>query len=62
MSGGVWEVVQMDGWTSTHPVLARGPECPPARHPTRDCPCKVFRSTAQAEAYVAERQAAEGAS
>lgn len=54
-----WRVENMHGGSGTisHGVIAVAPGCPAARHPTRDCACKVFPSRARADAYVAEQQA-----
>jgi hypothetical protein len=55
-----WRIRSMHGGTGTltHPVIAVAPGCPDDRHPTRACGCKVFRSRAQADAYVAEQGSA----
>lgn len=55
-----WRIKPMSGGSGTisHSVIAIAPGCPDERHPTRDCECKVFRSAAQAEAYVAQKEAA----
>ncbi|HEY9249370.1 MAG TPA: hypothetical protein VIO38_09575 [Rariglobus sp.] len=55
MSTPTWRIASMTGGsrTITHGVIAVAPGCPDGRHPTRDCGCKVFRSRAAAEAYVA---------
>lgn len=60
-----WRVVTMTGRaarnTISHPVMAVSPTCEPVPHPTRECGCKPFRSTAQAQAYVAQRETEEQA-
>lgn len=43
--------------TINSPVLVRAPGCPEGRHPTRDCGCKVFKRTVDAERYIVEQQA-----
>lgn len=55
-----WRIQPMRGGSGTisHSVIAIAPGCPDTRHPTRDCGCKVFRSRAQAEAYIREQVAA----
>lgn len=52
-----WRIDVMRGGSGTisHPVIAVAPGCPTTRHPTRDCGCKVFRSRAQAETYIAQQ-------
>lgn len=56
MSTAVWAVEKMTGFRISHPYAAHDPACPPGRHPTRDCGCRVFRTIAEAEAYIAEVQ------
>lgn len=51
-----WTVERMTGFSMTHPIVAHAPECPPGPHPTRDCRCRVFRNTAQAQAYIDEQK------
>ena len=68
VSYSTWQALAESGWRievmhggagpSTHPIIAVAPGCPATRHPTRDCACKVFRSRAQAMAYVADQLAA----
>jgi hypothetical protein len=53
-----WQVVRMTGTQMRHPYLARDPKCPEQRHPTRECGCRVFRTTAEAEAYIAHKEGA----
>jgi hypothetical protein len=50
-------ITRMKGGSGTisHPWVAVDPQCPPDRHPTRWCGCKVFRTVAEAETYIAER-------
>jgi len=52
-----WRIRAMHGGsgTLTHPVIAVAPGCPDERHPTRGCRCKVFRSRALAETWIAEQ-------
>lgn len=58
MSEQDWRIETMSGGsrTITHPYIAVAPGCPTERHPTRECGCKVFRTTAAAEEYIAERR------
>lgn len=42
----------------SHPWIAQAPGCPTGPHPTRDCGCKVFRTEAEAQAYVDEHERA----
>jgi hypothetical protein len=51
-----WEIVTMTGFRISHPYLARDPKCPKDRHPTRDCGCKVFKTTAEATRYIASKE------
>lgn len=41
----------------TRAVIAIALGCPDGPHPTRDCACQVFKTSAAADAYVAERKA-----
>lgn len=55
-----WKVRRTSGGSGTlsHSYFAIAPACPDGRHPTRDCQCKVFRTQAEAEAYIAEQETA----
>lgn len=53
-----WSIERVKGFTMSHPIVAHAPECPPGPHPTRDCRCRVFRTTADAQAYVDQQTAA----
>jgi hypothetical protein len=53
-----WEIVPMTGFRISHPYIARAPNCPKERHPTRDCGCKVFRTTAEAATYITTQKEA----
>lgn len=57
--GDLWTVVRMTGTAMDHPWLARDPNCPEQRHPTRDCRCKSFKSPKEAWDYVAEQRTLE---
>lgn len=50
----VWRIGRVRGYTMTHPVIVTAPGCPDIRHPTRDCLCKVFKTTEEARDYVAD--------
>ena len=50
-----WEIVGMTGFRISHPFMARDPRCPKERHPTRDCRCHVFKTTAEASRYITEQ-------
>jgi len=51
-----WEIITMEGFRINSPYMARDPQCPKERHPTRDCRCKVFKTHRDAAAYVAEQE------
>jgi hypothetical protein len=50
-----WSVEHMPGFRISHPYVAHDPACPSGPHPTRNCGCRVFRTIADAEAYIAEQ-------
>lgn len=51
-----WTVDRMTGFRISHPYAAHAPGCPAGPHPTRNCACRVFRTPAEAEAYIAEQE------
>jgi hypothetical protein len=56
----VWRVARLDkgrrgNYTINSPWISRAPGCPPSRHPTRDCGCKVHKSIEAAVRYVEEQ-------
>lgn len=51
-----WHIEKMTGYTIKFPYIAIDPACPPGRHPTRNCGCKVFRTEAEARHYIEEKQ------
>jgi hypothetical protein len=57
MTAPTWRVDRMTGFRISHPFAAHAPGCPDGPHPTRSCLCRVFRTTAEAEAYIAEQTA-----
>lgn len=52
-----WEIVTMSGYRISHPYLARDPQCPKQRHPTRNCGCEVFKTVAEANKYIEAKEA-----
>lgn len=46
-----WKVERMTGYKISHPFIVLDPTCPPGRHPTRDCGCKVFKTEREANSY-----------
>lgn len=51
-----WRISRIRGFSLGHDWAAVAPGCPADRHPTRWCKCKVHRTRADAEAYVAEQE------
>lgn len=54
----MWRIEKMTGFTIKYPYIVIDPACPPGRHPTRNCGCRVFRTMAEAEQYKGEKEAA----
>jgi hypothetical protein len=52
-----WSIEQATGYTLSHGVYVRDPNCAQGRHPTRNCRCAVFRSLPAAKLYIAEQRA-----
>lgn len=50
-----WKVKRMKHTYARTPFIVVNPECPPGRHPTRDCGCRVFKSEKKADEYAAAR-------
>lgn len=42
--------------TISHGFVAVAPGCPDGRHPTRDCGCRLFKTEADAVAYINEQE------
>lgn len=56
-----WQIRRVDKGrpfqrTISHGFVAVAPGCPNGRHPTRDCGCRVFKTDAEAAAYVTEQE------
>lgn len=54
-----WECKVMTGYRINTPFIVVNPACPPGRHPTRDCGCKVFKTQKKAMEYVDEQNTKE---
>lgn len=53
----MFKVERMSGFRISHPYIAIDPKCPPGRHPTRDCRCRVFKTEREAYAYAEQESA-----